>query len=196
MKKLLMSSIVTLLLVSTAAAQSAYIEQTNKAGVVSLKNVSGQPIVMIVGTILLDGKPTGTNNYTRDFFFKTPGFLNGDVTEDDTNYAPNQPVQSYNIKVTYLQFEDGSEWGDKKTAQDAFAKRAASLAYLQNLTAASDTQANFLAVLNRPQEPGPNEAATQRHYPTILREVGTPTTIAYVKERLAAATSRMKILAP
>lgn len=189
MKKLLLAFILTAAMLTSCAAQTQYVTTTTKNGVVHFQNVSGRSIIMMVGTISLDGQPTGTNNYVHDFFFQS-GWQNGDTMDLDTKEGDSAPVYNYAVHLTFIQFDDGSIWGDKAAAKDALAIRWGKLAYMRGLINAASSEAEFVAALNKKVAAGSPAEAAQNRIQGMRSRAGAATTIVKVKELLANANAR------
>lgn len=178
MTKNLLSLAMLLMLSVPLMAQSAYLQQTNDNGVISLKNVSGRTIVPIVGNILLNGKVTSApGNFVAEFFFKTLGFPANETHSEDTKSGDGK-AYDYRIEVTFIQFEDGSSWGNKDAAKDALARRAASVAFLQSL-------------MDSPDNPKLNGSWEQKRCQGMVRDAGKAAALTNEKERYAATMARI-----
>jgi hypothetical protein len=79
-------------------------------------------------------------------------YVNGSLVEPP---SPNFPCHA-KAKVLFIQFEDGSDWGDYEIKKDVMARRAKNMATLARLVEAYDTsgQAAFDAALNEPEMKG------------------------------------------
>jgi hypothetical protein len=90
------------------------------------------------------------------------------------------------FKVQFIQFEDGSAWGDYQTKKDVMARRAKNMAILSHLVDAYDTggEAGFAAVLDQPES---SSMAYHLKYEAAYFKV---TVIDLVRKKLAAAQKR------
>ncbi len=180
----------------SCVAQTQYVKITKNNGVLTFTNVSGQAIVGIVGSVNLNGRPTGTNtsfgtnNFMQDNFFDAEGFAAGASFDFDTKNQPTDTPRNYSVTLSYIQFADGSSWGDRTTAENMFSHRAMALSVLQNLNNASADNAQFLAALNTKQTDPDMDKAYSR-YRWLQQNVGTAEAVAQVKTRYAAAQSRI-----
>ncbi len=180
-----------LLLSLTGFAQNPYVQLTKNNGVLTFTNVSGQAIVGIVGSITLNGKPTGKpDNFLQDNFFDAEGFAAGTSFDFDTKNIPDETPRNYSVSITYIQFADGSSWGNKTTADRMFAHRAMAQFVLQTLNNAAGDNAQFLAALNTKQTDPAMDKAYSR-YRWLQKNIGTAEAIAQVKTRYTAAQARI-----
>ena len=186
---------VVLALASTLAfGQSPYVKVTTNNGTVTLKNTSGQGIVLIVGNITLNGHNVvnpdtkGPGQFSHEFFFDEGGFAAGDSMDWETK-APQEPrAFNYSIVPTFVQFDDGTTWGTRDSRVDSvIASRTLKIAYLRKLT----ESASFTAALNE-KTANPAEADAQRRVKDWIDGVGmgVPAAMARVKQLLATGTAR------
>jgi len=74
-----------------------------------------------------------------------------------SRFKPQEPKKDLvchaAFKVQFIQFEDGSTWGDYQTKEDVMARRAKNMAVLSHLVDAHDTggEAGFAAALDEPE---------------------------------------------
>jgi hypothetical protein len=111
--------------------------------------------------------------FTYDGFFKESGITPGldfDVVDEgsysvvESTYVNGSPVEPppphfachAKVKVLFIQFEDGSTWGDYETKKDVMASRTKNMATFIRLVEAYDTggQTAFDAALNAPELKG------------------------------------------
>lgn len=171
--------------------QSQYVQTTTSNGVITFTNVSGQAIIGAVGTIYFDGKPTGTNNLMYDHFFDADGWPAGGVHSDfDTKNQPTDTPMNYTVTLTYIQFADGSSWGDKTTAANMFTHRTMAGTVLQTLDAVSGDNSQFVAALNVKQT-DPDMDKSYARYRWLNTNVGTAEAITQVKTRYATGQARI-----
>src|SRR5882762_7614255 len=90
------------------------------------------------------------------------------------------------FKVQFIQFEDGSTWGDYQTKEDVMARRAKNMAVLSHLVDAHDTggEAGFAAALDEPES---RSMAYRLKYEAAYFKV---TVIDLVRKKLGAAQKR------
>ena len=172
-----------LLLTIACFGQNQYVQATKNNGVITFTNVSGQAIIGAVGTIYLDGKSTGTNNLMYDHFFDADGWaVNGVHSDFDTKEKPDSVPQPYSVTWTYIQFADGSTWGDKTTAVSMFSYRAMAGQVLQTLNSVSGDATQFVATLNVKQTDTDMDRLYAR-YRWLNTNAGTAEAITQVKTR-------------
>ena len=180
-----------LLLTLACFGQSQYVQTTISNGVLTFTNVSGQAIVGAVGTIYLNGKPTGTNNLMYDHFFDADGWAVNGVHDDfDTKEKPDSVPQPYSVTWTYIQFADGSSWGDKTTAANMFAHRTMAEAVLQTLNSVSGDATQFVAALNAKQT-DPDMDRLYARYRWLNTNAGAAEAITQVRTRYATGQARI-----
>jgi hypothetical protein len=87
-------------------------------------------------------------------------------------------------KMLFIQFEDGSTWGDYQTGKDVMARRAKNIALLSRLVDTYDSgeEAAFAAALDEPE--------SRRHPLKFEADYFKITVIDLVRKRLAAAQKR------
>jgi hypothetical protein len=141
--------------------------------------------------------------FSYDGFFKESGITPGldfDVVDEgmfageEQTYVngvlveppPPNFVCHAKVKVEFIQFEDGSIWGNYEAKMDVTARRAKNMAILTHLVEAYDTggQTAFDAALNEPEL---KERANQMKYEA---EFFKTTMIGLAKMRLAAGQKR------
>jgi hypothetical protein len=90
------------------------------------------------------------------------------------------------VKVEFIQFEDGSIWGDYDTKKDVTERRAKNMAILTHLVEAYDTggQTAFDAALNEP------ELKQKAYHMKYEAEYFKTTIIRLARMRLAAGQKR------
>ena len=123
-----------------------------------------------------------------DFFDSVnqgPTYINGVLVK------PQEPKKDLvchaEFKVQFIQFEDGSTWGDYQTKKDVMARRAKNMAILSHLVDAYDTggEAGFAAALDEPES---RSMAYRLKYEAAYFKV---TVIDLVRKKLGAAFSRV-----
>jgi len=177
--------------------------KTGTACVVTAHNNSSKSLLAMVATADV------TTRYERDqpvtfqydgFFKETligPG-LDFDVVDEgmysavEVRYVNGVPVEPpppnflchANAKVLFIQFEDGSTWGDYQTGKDVMARRTTTIAWLGHLVDAYDSggEAAFAAALDEPE--------SKRHQLKFEADYFKITVIDLVRKRLAAAQKR------
>jgi hypothetical protein len=150
-------------------------------------------IVALAGSVTIQyaDKSTLTIAPVHDSYFKQNGIMPG---ESHPVPLPDDkiPVAVTASSITFVQFEDGTQWGD---ASDAFAQKVTSqraevIALHQSLLA-TGTDADFLAILN--QHPKPYVTKVEIAKAIILQtanQSGVSTARQMVKDRLGYALVR------
>jgi hypothetical protein len=181
MKKLILLCL--LFCVTPLFSQSVTVTKANS--VFTFANYGKKPIVLIVGDLQFSNGPVMP--FAHENLFKQNLVLPGDSEsfEDPGNQA--------SLTITFVQFGDGTTWGDPggKSAQFALARRQAALAYLPTLANAG-TEEGFVTALNQPQT-NTNTVKEQRRYQADVASGGASVTWANVKARWAAAQSRSSL---
>lgn len=165
-------------------AQSVSVTKSN--GVFTFTNTGNKQIVLIVGDLTFEGSKA-VMPFAHESIFKQsltkPGAA--ESFEDSGNLG--------NLAITFVQFADGSTWGDPNgsSAQYALARRRAALAYLPTLANAG-TEAGFVLALNQSQA-DPNAAKERRRYQADLATGGAAVAWANAKARWGMAQSRSSL---
>ena len=179
--------------------------KTGTACVVTAHNNSSQSLLAVratadVATRYAWDQPV---TFSYDGFFKESGITPGldfDVVDEgmysgeERTYVNGVPVEPpppnfachAKVKVEFIQFEDGSTWGDYETKKDVMARRVKNMAILTHLVDAYDTggQAAFDAALDKPEL---KEKAYRMKYEA---EYFKTTMIELARKRLAAGQKR------
>jgi hypothetical protein len=160
MKKAL--ALVALLASSLAVAQNP-IKVISSNGVLTFKNVSTKTVILVAGHTVFSTPGAIENgktllkqydgNLAHEFLFKEKGFPAGESFDLDTKdgSVPNN-MSSYTATITFVQFEDGSTWGDRNdwAAQEALQRRNNSLRELQQgVSARVNAKDRWAAALSR-----------------------------------------------
>lgn len=167
------------------AAQSGVDIVNNANGSHTLTNHSGKTIVLLAGTINWGG---ATTPFIHEYLFKNNGWaVNTSFTDDGDPKAPEQ-----GRTVTFVQFIDGSQWGDPNSgpAQSALKVREAELSMLPLLTAG--TEQDFSSALAASQT-DPIMQAQQRVYRQMVAASGVEGAFADAKARWVTAQSRSNL---
>jgi len=146
--------------------------KTGTACVVTAHNNSRQSLLAVRATVDAATRYAWDQpvTFTYDGFFKESGIppgLDFDVVDEgmysnvERTYVNGVPVEPppanfachAKVKVLFIQFEDGSTWGDYETKKDVMARRAKNMAKLAHLVEAYDTggQTAFDAALDEPE---------------------------------------------
>jgi hypothetical protein len=145
------------------------------------------------------GEPGGIT-MNRDYFFKQddlaepssdfPLTLPGDELDGGhefppITYAPATP--EVHVKTVFVQFDDGSSWGDSQVAADVMRKRMEGLAYLRALKAAYTTGGSEALVEALQQPPRAQYPEVTLRY--LLAEYGLQT----VQDRIESDLARAEV---
>src|SRR5215475_9748191 len=182
-------TLLTLLLLATSAFSQS-VSVTNNNGTETLSNTSKKNVVLVAGNLSFnDGKILSP--FAHEFLWGHNLFAAGGMQQipapEDDQVAKETPI------VTFVQFDDGTTWGDPNSqgAQEALARRKAILAYLPKLANAG-TVDDFLVALDQPQ----TAKGAYSMWVSIRMEVksgGPQTAWGHVKDRWAAAQSRSNL---
>ena len=104
-----------------------------RSGSITLTNTSGKNIIAIVAQFKTNGfRESHAVNYTHDFYFKPNTFQAGDSHSLDLgdhvygpHVIPNMPDDPAAVtgQLRFVQFDDGSTWGDATVASDILGYR-------------------------------------------------------------------------
>lgn len=179
--------------------------KTGTACVVTAHNDSSQSLLAMRATADVATRYEWDQPVTfrYDGFFKESGIppgLDFDVVDEeassvvdrsDVNGSPvEQPSPNFachaKVKVLFIQFEDGSTWGDNETKKDFTARRARNMAAFTHLVEAYDSggQTAFDATMSAP---GLEELAFRMKYEA---EYYKTTMVELARRRLAAGRTR------
>jgi hypothetical protein len=182
--------------------------KTGTACVVTAHNNSSQSLLAVRATAEVATRYTWDQPVESgyDGFFKESGITPGldfDLVDEGmysgvegtyvNGVMVETPPQKFachaKVKVEFIQFEDGSIWGDYETKKDVTARRAKNMAILTHLVEAYDTggQNAFDAVLSEPEL---KEKADHMKYEA---EYFKTTMIGLAKRRLAAGQKRQAL---
>jgi hypothetical protein len=173
--------------------------------VCSITGHNDSPQSIIASSIELKlTKPTGEPGqivFERDYFFKSStvsppqsDFLISDDCrmgkELNVQRTP-QPPQAH-AKVVFLQFEDGSIWGDPKVGAQLMAQRVEVLAFLKWLKSAYSTDGpdGLDKALAKDQKPGTRVWARLAGLRTIRASSGISAVAETIDQNLATAEER------
>jgi hypothetical protein len=188
---------------------TAKVSKTGTTCMVTMHNNSIQGVlaVELTGEVTSREGLNQSTGLSYDHFFKEAGIFPGedfDVVAPDlfdsmhqgrtyingVEVKPPEPKKDLvchaAFKVQFIQFEDGSTWGDYQTKKDVMARRVKDMAILSHLVDAYDTggEAGFASALDEPESrsmaDGLKNMATYFKIPLID----------LVRKRLAAAQKR------
>jgi hypothetical protein len=173
---------IILLSVGFAVAQNAPVALTinpNDDSVVA-ENTSGKEIVMI--SLVLSGKDLPDWVSGHDWYFKQGGCAPGDLCE--VAHGAGQRVDS--AAIAYIQFADGSSFGDKPDNL-ALQLRAEYLTFYKNAGAAyrSGGEKGLSNYINTT-----TDSRIAKHYQRMEKNSGIGAVVSQVESHLAAANSR------
>jgi hypothetical protein len=166
------------------------------AGPAAIKNISRQTIIAVVLKIDASCGTVGTRmTYVHDMIFKATGLSRGTKLQMpvDVDEAYSSPVdfQSGTLTITplFVQFEDGSTWGDAAYIQDFTANRADAVAWVNSLLGMDDK--SFVAALNTPINSEGDTRPIQGHLKTMVQQDGVGAAKAMISERLKTYNERI-----
>ena len=111
-------------------------------------------------------------------------------------YAPHSPE----VRLVFVQFEDGSSWGDEKAGQAMIAERPAVMAYLKKLLNANGESGEVGVSSVLKWEPPERTAPSLRAIRHVLQqtndEAGPPFLVNLVRQKIIAAEARQAKLMP
>jgi hypothetical protein len=187
--------------------------KTGTACVVTAHNNSSQSLLAVVATaeVATPHEWDSSTGFQYDGVFKESGIAPGldfDVVHESlypidgreyiNGVLVDPPPQTFachaKVKVLFIQFADGSTWGDYQTGKDLMAERAKRIAILSHLVEAYDTggETAFDAALNEPES---REVADRLKQEVAYRLKATApyyktTVIELAKKRLTAGQKR------
>ena len=136
--------------------------QTSSRFEILLKNTSQKEIILLRATVKEGGPhgPVKEHEITRDHFFwgeisvGSSIRLVSDEGQVATTLSSIAPAREPNAEfhLQYVQFADGSAWGNESAAQDAFAARSAIFGMLLRLQSENNNQ-HFVALLKERIQP-------------------------------------------
>lgn len=167
-------------------------------GNISGKNVSGKEILLYVVRFdpVCFRQGIAPQQYQHDWFFKEHGILDGEsvpfpleLDSDHDGVNPNVAVSSLPATVLYVQFADGSEYGNHDAGMFNRNQRSEVEAYLRQLVAAD--QAGFVRLLNEKKDPQKSSIwAVNEHVKMLFQAQGWKDTQRVIRERLAVIQTR------
>jgi hypothetical protein len=180
-----------------AGSSRIYKEHGNVVG----RNETSKNVLALVAIIRAAGfRGPGTEMlYRHDFFFKDHGLGPGDTF--DIPIDSNLSMKPFNVttlkshadaELLFLQFDDGSTWGDQTIAESLIAQRGDVEAYLHRLllTYTDHGDKAFVAALQDAPKAGESAFAVSQHLLTLYDQFGTPSTVDNVRARLKIASER------
>ena len=119
----------------------------------------------------------------------------GEVPTNDNNGAV--PASKYTVELAFVQFADGTIWGDKNIGDELTAQRADITAYLQHLVSAYESgdkesfvAAMELAPVSTKHQQRTSAFAVRKHVQMIQSQSGREAAIAFVRDELTNAAAR------
>ena len=171
-------------------------------------NHASQSIIMSVVDLKLtkpSGEP-GEMGFQRDHFFK-PGAIslpNSDflisLPDCEMGHELNVPrtptTAEAHARVIFLQFEDGSVWGDAKVGAQLTAQRPEVLAFLKSLksTYSTDGPDGLEKAIAKDQKPGTKVWLSLAYLRMIRHDFGISAVAETIEQQLATAERRKALL--
>ena len=196
-----MNRMIAVLVLATSAFGQAGsgLRVTTSNGIVTFTNVGAQPIMAIVAEAQRNDEPIVTP--IHEYFFKPSLMAVGEkwdfdmvAQEDRARWGGKLPPTKLTGRATYVQFADGSGWGDasSEAAKQLFSRRATGLDAYTRLDAAylSGGEAGFLAELEKPQSGWAD--SLYRTVQSEVHDVGAVPAAAHVHQRLLSANARQR----
>jgi hypothetical protein len=163
-----------------------------------ITNVSQRNIMAVVVALTYHCIRALTNKdmYQHDFFFKKGGLTPGDtlpipleegISGLSSVFPP--PVPSFvTTKVVYVQYDDGTFWGDPNAKASMDLQRQEERAFYSQL-ASPPSEADFVAAMNAPK-PGTSEFPAAHPVKMAYSQSGFASALAIVNDRLTLANNR------
>ena len=185
----LMKTLVLLLILSVtfaASAQTTKVPATLQVSptMIMATNASTQEIIAIIVR-----SPAGGSGWSgvisHDFYFK-----HGITPTEATAVDAHDDSRTYiSAELLFVQFADGSTWGDSKLAVELLARRTPQKTFFENVLSAYQSQGSRSFVDQLQQER--QFIGVAARLLDIQKQSGTQAAVDVVKERLAAANSRL-----
>jgi len=172
-------------------------------GNVNVVNSSPQDIIAIVvsvNTACFRG-PIQPMVDRRDFLFKNPALVKGESMDIDLAFDGSSSLYGIampsvlSAELIFVQFVDGSTWGDK-SALDEFTHQRKEVEELLNRLAHAPNETTFLSILNEKQNARSPAGSTARSIGMMQKQVGIPAAVNNVVDRLRIADERRKAWIP
>jgi hypothetical protein len=169
------------------------------------QNLSDKGILALVATI--EGPPDLSLRSVHDHFFKnmviaphskvevTGGFEHPFGKERIGNgpwYTPVWDIKRVEAKTIWVQFEDGSTWGDEATGEEVRRERVEAKNFLTHVLEIyqQSGEAAFLKALSASQPRGSTSAVLAHSYRRQQQKQGTTAVVDHIRERLAIGNAR------
>jgi hypothetical protein len=171
----------------------------SETGNVSVLNSSQQEIIAIVVTVstaCFHG-PIQPTVDRRDFLFKNTTLSQGqnidvDLTFENSSRPYGVAMSSVlTARLVFVQFKDGSTWGDK-SALGEFMQQRREVEELLNRLAQAPDQATFLSILTEAESVRSPAGSTARSIGMTQKQLGTAEAVSNVIARLRIADERKK----
>lgn len=172
-----------------------------REGRIALKNTSGRQIVAVAVnfSLLAFQKPADSISYNHDWFFKHHGLAPGDTVEipipmsvhgpHKTPPFPEEP--SYlNAELQFVEFDDGTSWGDPESAPVLLKGRQTVQAFLEELTNIYLTQGETAFVKRIKDGQKGATALVASNLALLLEHSSAEIVLQDVKARLQTAAAR------
>jgi hypothetical protein len=136
----------------------------------------------------------------HDLYFGRGGFTPG-ATQVITEWPSDTPKlpDTLQAKVLYVQFVDGTEWGDHSAGEKLLQSRQGSLQFMSNLIAAYNKggEAAFMTLLNQTHENSTDMVwGMSVHFLKMKTEMGMAGVLQHIQMKLASAAKHDKTLNP
>jgi len=183
-------SLVPILLLATYALAQDPLAVSVTGNSITFTNAGAKEVISIFATASVT---RGAFDYTHDYFAQSHGLMTGASVSTDT------PSPASNVKVIYVQFADGTVWGDTSLTAAISSNRKKVAAMYQDLLLSYETggEQSFLAELakyetgiTQEQHLPSNPKATANMTHMYYKQYGITQTIAKLKGRVAAANAR------
>jgi hypothetical protein len=169
-------------------------------GVVTLKNTSGKNILTYMATVtaVCPGSVTDKTVDVHDFYFKHQVFEVGDTQNIELNHmelggtATGLADAYFKLDLRFIEYEDGTSWGDQTAVTELATRRRATEAFLGELT--TDSDADFLTHITDSSLHGKPEWATAKALKMIYDQSGMASARQSAIDRLNTAKSRTRTL--
>jgi hypothetical protein len=187
--------------------QNGY-RQKKAEGEYHMSNVSGRAIVALYARADISCDGGGEEGIIMyDLFFKPIAIpakevidMPVDLNEGDKAMKDGKPVPidftqagkaGIVAKALWVQFDDGSQWGDKTVATEVLKDRQEAMQFYQRLLNESTDQAKLLATLEEKAPPRSVQARILRSLNEYRSEYGLPAVILMIKDKARIGAERM-----
>jgi len=177
----------------TSARQESM--RLKEEGTVTVRNIAGKSALALVLTIKT---ATSEMRYSHDFFFKKGGLAPEETFDIPIGGGLTFTFNAMTTKaradaeLRFIQFDDGSTWGDKAAAESLIADRARVEVYLRGLLAAYTDQGErgLVSALRTPPHLHSSAYEVYQRLMRMQKESGTAATLEGIRTRLKVAADR------